>query len=106
MELDTREKIVLHFTEDDVFNNTKWFKSHREFVEAKFLQLGFKVTKWNWYRDFMGRWIQDKDGIVFKKDDSVLELSIEITGIVGLNLERTNNAKRVLVQDRKSTRLN
>jgi len=80
--------IKFSFSATDVFNNTKIFRDHRDYVRYRFAKMGYEVTQWNWDMDpETGRWEQYKDGVGFKKNDSDIELSIEVSGVVGLNLK-------------------
>lgn len=82
-------EIKFSFNAVDVWNNIKYFADHRAYVKYRFAQLGYEVTQWNWEKNpESGRWENNPNGIKFKKNDSDVDLSIEVSGIVGTNLRR------------------
>ena len=82
-------EIKFSFSALDVWNNIKYFKDHRAYVKHRFNEMGYEVTKWNWDKNpETGSWEKDEDGITFKKNDSDLDLTIEVTGVVGKNLRQ------------------
>lgn len=93
--MDTKERIVFTFDENDVFTNTQFHKNHRDYIRWRFAQLGFAVTKWNWERNpLTNKWINDKTGIEFKRTDSDIQLRFEVSGIVGQNIRRLTDDER------------
>ncbi len=95
--------IKFSFDQDDVFRNTAVFKNHREYIVWRFAQMGYLVTKWGWEMtgketDSSGKergvWKQNKDGIQFKRNDSDIDLSIEVSGEVGVNIREIKDDER------------
>lgn len=83
------EIIKFSFDAFDVHRNTQFFKDHRQYVEHRFAALGYEVTRWGWdMNPSTGRWEQQPDGIQYKRNDSDIDLSIEVTGVVGKNLRK------------------
>lgn len=84
----TGSVVKFSFSALDVWNNIRFFDDHRSYVKHRFAELGFEVTLWNWDRDEDGVWRQFPDGIQFKKNDSDIDMSIEVSGVVGKNIRK------------------
>ena len=72
----------------DVYNNTKYFKTHRDYVRYRFQQMGLEVVKWNWEQAENGKWFPNEDGIKFKRMESDINVIIEVSGVIGKSLRR------------------
>lgn len=81
------KKVVMTFSVQDVYQNTQFHKTHREFIQHVFKQHGYEVTKWNWDKDpDSSKWIHHPDGVQFMSSDRMVELYTEVHGIVGQNV--------------------
>lgn len=78
-------KVKIIVSKDDIFRNTCLFKSYRDYIKHLFATKGFIVTKWR----------SGKDGIMFAASDSVLNMTIEITGIIGKNIRRIHASEKI-----------
>ncbi len=93
-------KIVLD--EHVIFENTKDYKTHRDFIADIFRGKGLEVTRWN--HEYLGDNTVSKWGLVFARADTDVRAIIEIFGIVGENLrdrssdEQTNTKKIIGVK--------
>lgn len=111
--VDTRENVVIRFDPEDVFENAKHrhLKDHRHYVIARLQQLGLRVTKWGWEPRDTGlkkpdgkpivRWEKNENGIKFMQADD--RMVIEVHGIIGVNIERIDNATGDKVQVESTT---
>lgn len=81
-------KVVVRINTQDISTGTAFFKSHREYIEHRFKQLGYKITLWNWDRRENGQWSKDERGISFKKTDSNIDMIFEVIGTIGKNIRR------------------
>lgn len=90
------KEVKFSFDAFDVQRSTKIYKDHRDYVRSKFAELGYEVIKWNWDAGPDGKWNPDPDGVRFMKNDSDINLSIEVIGVVGKSLRpliiRSENA--------------
>jgi hypothetical protein len=90
-------KATLYMGVEDISKNSFLFKTHREYIAHQFKAHGFEITKWNWEQNKdlpvdpnTGNypWVNRPDGLDFKSTDRTVDLTMEITGTVGVNIRR------------------
>lgn len=76
--------IKIQIDEYDIVNNSKDFRSHRDFISHVLAQKGLEVTRWN------NRYGPDGEvlewGLVYMRADTDIRTIVEVCGIVGENL--------------------
>jgi len=77
-------EVKLYITEQEIFKNTGNFKTHRDFVKAKFRERGFEVTEFANKYGVAGQ--QIAEGLKFLRTDSDKDLTMIVVGTVGVNL--------------------
>lgn len=80
-------KIVLD--EYVIFENTKDYKNHRDFIADVFRARGLEVTRW--HHEYLGDNSVSKWGLVYSRADSDTRTIVEVFGIVGENLRERNS---------------
>ena len=64
------------------------FKSHREYIEFKFAEIGIYITRWTHnYKSLDGP--HPELGLVYLANDSVLDPGLEVIALVDHNCKRT-----------------
>jgi len=74
---------VVRISEHEILSNTAFYKNHREYVAAKFKEIGFEVTRWT--SVYEGERTKHQ-GLQYYKADSDIYLLVEVVGTIGVNI--------------------
>lgn len=81
------QKLSVFITEQDIYNNTHLFKTHREYINHRFNQeFGMEVTQYSHKYDSLGNKLIT--GLVYERTDSIIMHTLKVTGEVGVSLRR------------------
>ena len=74
---------VVRVTDRDIIANVRLYKSHRQYVEKRFRDIGFEVITHQSLYDMGKKIVQ---GLEYYRGDSVVTETIDIVGTIGVNI--------------------